>query len=67
MDVQMPQTLTLLPVTKRLRQLIAQHGDQWTQCAQPEPMPCFDRKTGVRIESLDGTHTRNVLFSHTDF
>lgn len=52
--------IQLLPQTKRLKQLIKDHGDVWLCISLPHPMQCFNNDEGVRIESLDGTHCRNV-------
>jgi hypothetical protein len=54
----------LMPATKRLKQLIAKHGNAWHIEAGPEPMQCFGNQVGVRIKSEDGDHIRNVLVEH---
>jgi hypothetical protein len=47
---------------KRLKQLIREHGCMWKVVSGPEPMPCFNGDLGVHVESIDGTHRRNVHF-----
>ena len=51
--------ITLLPTTNRHRQLIRDHGDQWTLTRE---MPCatFGGQQGLEVQSLDHTHIRWV-------
>ena len=57
------QTIQLHGNTSRLRQLIKDHGITWRVNQSECHMPCFAGKLGVRIDSLDGKHTRNVQIS----
>jgi hypothetical protein len=54
------KTVTLLPHTKRLKQLIKEYGEQWTELYRLKAQ-CFNGMLGVMIESKDGKHTRWVL------
>lgn len=54
----------LLPVNKRIKQLIRAHGDVW-EVMWSCRMPCFDGSLGLAVRSLDGTHERNVRASDT--
>ena len=57
----LPTTATLLGNTKRLKQLIKEHGDRWVvHSFNPEPMQCFDGALGVQICTFEGSHLRNV-------
>lgn len=47
---------------KRLKQLMREHGTKWRVVFGPEPMQCFNNELGVHVESIDGTHRRNVHF-----
>lgn len=52
--------MTLRPTTKRLKQLIREHGATgWTEL-RSDPVACFGGDDGVLIASPDGTHTRWV-------
>ena len=51
----------LLPNCARHRQLIKEHGPEWTVVKKEQPVQCFrDSKTGIMIESRDGTKSRWV-------
>ena len=50
----------IVPNTARLKQLVREHGNIWTQLSDSEPMQCFNGDHGTRIRSLDETHVRNV-------
>lgn len=57
-----PQNMlvTLKPTTKRLKQLITEHGSTW-KVLQIAPVTCFaDCKIGYLIESLNLQHSRWV-------
>ena len=56
-------TVTLLPTSKKLKQLIKQHGDQWIPLGEPKPLQCFNNEMGLLIASQDKKHFRNVLVS----
>jgi hypothetical protein len=53
-------TVKLLPNTKRLKQVIKEHGHVWNLLQGPMPMQCFDNELGILIKSLDDKHVRNV-------
>lgn len=50
----------LLPVNKRLKQLIKEFGEDWIVDSYPRKMQCFEGEEGVRVCSWDGEHIRNV-------
>ena len=51
----------LLPNTKRLKQLIKQHGDEWIVVQENVPVQCFtDSDVGTKICSLNLHHSRWV-------
>lgn len=55
----------LLPNTKRLKQLIKEHGEVWQITGNPEPMQCFNNDMGIAIQSIVDDinvreHSRNV-------
>lgn len=53
--------IELLPTTMRLRQLIFQFGNIWAVIKPEQSVQCFhDSSTGIRIESIDGSHIRWV-------
>ena len=55
------QVVRLRPTTKRLKQLIRQHGRRWRCAGDQQPKPCFDGEDGVLIVSTQGgKHVRNV-------
>lgn len=53
----------LQPATKRLKQVIKQHGAVW-QVLETRTVPCFNNRTGLFIRSADKAHTRWVLPEH---
>lgn len=55
--------IELIATDKRLKQLIKIHGAVWEAISQFQKMQCFKDELGIRIRSLDGNHTRNVLKS----
>lgn len=60
-------TITLVPSgpkAKRLKQLIKQHGPEWTLIRISDKCQCFDNRPGVFIESLDKKHTRWVEWNN---
>ena len=61
-----PRRIKLLPATKRLKQIIHDHGNIWKVLEPPRPMQCFDNQMGIRIQSMDGKHERNILVTHKD-
>lgn len=51
----------LLPKSQKLRQLIKEHGPEWTVVKTEQPVQCFrDSKTGIMVVSPNGQHTRWV-------
>ena len=48
--------------TFNLCDLMREHGVKWKVMHGPEPMQCFNGDLGVHVESIDGTHSRNVHF-----
>lgn len=54
----------LKPATKRLKQVVTEHGPKWRVLLGPERPPCFDGDTGFFLESLDGAHRRWVRVTH---
>jgi hypothetical protein len=57
----MRKTATLLPTTKRLKQLIHQHGSEWIIVQENVPVQCFsDSKIGTKICSQNLHHSRWV-------
>ena len=54
------KTVTLLPATKRLKQLIVEFGPEWEEIASLRLAPCFDWTPGLLLRSKDGLHERWV-------
>jgi len=54
------QPITLLPNSKRLKQVIEDNGNIWMVIEGTQKMQCFNNELGVRIMALSG-HIRNVL------
>lgn len=54
------KTVLLLPKTKRLKQLIKEHGSKWFVIKRKNKVQCFDNQKGLFIESFDGKHSRWV-------
>jgi hypothetical protein len=52
--------VTLLPNTKRLKQVITEHGNTWAVIRGPLSMQCFNGDLGFQVTSLDNLHIRNV-------
>ena len=52
--------MTLKPTTKRLRQLIREHGARGWRVLRDEAVACFFGGRGLFIESADKRHTRWV-------
>lgn len=51
----------LLPNNSKLRQLIKEHGPEWTVVKKEQPVQCFrDSTTGIMIVSPNGVHSRWV-------
>ena len=46
--------------SKRGKQLITEHGDEWELVRALVPMQCFNNNLGFMIRSLNGYHSRNV-------
>lgn len=46
--------------TKRLKQVIKQHGVVWNVLRTEKSVPCFDGRGGIFVQSRDGLHTRWV-------
>lgn len=59
-----PMTVILKPTTKRLKQLIKQHGECWSLLEKRSQVACFEGP-GLFVESADKTHTRWVRPSDT--
>jgi hypothetical protein len=53
------QRVTLKPTTKRLKQVIQEHGAIWL-VLEERPTACFDNELGLFIEAERGTHQRWV-------
>ena len=51
------KTVTLLPTTKRLKQLTREVGDQWVE-VERRPVQCFGGEVGVFVSA--GSHSRWV-------
>jgi hypothetical protein len=51
--------LRLEPISKRGKQLVKAHGALW-RFIRWDGMPCFNGEVGIQVESLDGTHKRNI-------
>jgi len=62
----MAKQIIMLPSNNRLRQLITDHGDIWEVIKGPKGMSCFNGQLGMAIQSLDGTHTRNIPIESTE-
>ena len=52
----------ILPNTKRLKQLIREHGEFWECVQEPRAMVCFDGEVGMLIRSIgdEPHHVRNI-------
>ena len=55
--------LRLIAHSKRGKQLVTEHGDEWT-FNRWDGMACFDGDVGIQVTSLDGRHTRNIRQSN---
>jgi hypothetical protein len=55
------QIVRLLPNSKRLKQVIKEHGNRFRILAPPAPLQCFGNNTGVQAESVKTKHFRNIL------
>ena len=53
------KTVKLLPNTKRLKQIIKEHGSQW-RVLDDRPVLCFGGQRGILIQSMDESHMRWV-------
>ena len=51
----------ILPKTKRLKQLIKEHGEEWSAISSVQPVMCFDNDLGVKVLSKLG-HVRWVKY-----
>jgi hypothetical protein len=63
----MSGVIRVLPNSKRLKQLIKQHGEVWEVIDGPMRMQCFNGEIGVFARALSGLHLRNIKkgdFSH---
>jgi hypothetical protein len=63
----LPPRAKLLGNSKRLKQLIKEHGDVWVvHHTEAVPMQCFDGGMGVFISCLTAKHSRNVRLTDLD-
>ena len=55
----------ILPNTKRLKQLIKEHGEFWECVSEPRAMVCFDGEMGMLIRSIgdEPKHVRNIMLA----
>lgn len=60
MPAQPLRPVKLLPVSKRMKQIIAGLGDEWWTNRDPEPMQCFNGDLGVFIWTAGHESERNV-------
>ena len=51
--------------SKRGKQLITEHGDEWV-FIRWAPMACFNDTIGIQVTSKDGKHTRNIREQNDD-
>jgi len=53
--------IRVVPVSKRGKQLVKEHGDLWQHRFGPRPMQCFDNELGIQIETIDGCQYRRNI------
>ena len=58
------ERVTLLPATKRLKQIIREHGAHGWVVMERRPVECFHGEIGVWITSPDAAHDRWVRPEH---
>jgi hypothetical protein len=52
----------IVPITKRLKQVVKEYGVEWFVISPLRKMQCFDNTLGVKVRSYCGEHTRNVRY-----
>lgn len=59
--------VTLLPKSKRLKQIRREHGTKFRVVQGPLKMQCFGNNVGIQIESVSPSkHFRNVLLEDVE-